>query len=230
MIRVVICEDMQEISDSLKAAINRQEDMTVVGTAETTGDSIRLALEEKPDVILLDIEMDERDSGIKIAASVSQNLPDTKIIILTIHNNDDMIADAYQNGAVDYLLKDASAEEICNSIYKVWNNEEFLGKTISCVLKKKLAESGRQKISLVFMINHLSKLTSTEMMILQMLYEKKNRKTIAKEKFMSEETVKVHIRHILKKLGFSTTMEMVTFLRKLGILDYFEKEGLDDVP
>lgn len=93
---------------------------------------------------------------------------------------------------------------------------------ISQVLKKKMAESTRQKKSLMFMINHLSKLTPTEMMILQMLYQKKNRKTIAKENYMAEDTVKVHIRHILKKLDFSTTMEMINFLKKLGVMELFQ--------
>lgn len=222
MIRVMICEDMKEISENLKTVIERQENMTVVGIADTTESSIRLAKELKPDVLLLDIQMDEADSGIKIAASVSEALPDTRMIVLTIHNNDDTIAEAYQNGAVDYLLKDATEEEICSSIRKVYQNEDFIGKMISQVLKKKMAESTRQKKSLIFMINHLSKLTPTEMMILQMLYQKKNRKTIAKENFMAEDTVKVHIRHILKKLDFSTTMEMINFLKKLGVMELFQ--------
>lgn len=222
MIRVMICEDMKEISENLKTVIERQENMTVVGIADTTETSIRLAKERKPDVMLLDIQMDEADSGIKIAASVSEALPDTRMIVLTIHNNDDTIAEAYQNGAVDYLLKDATEEEICSSICKVYQNEDFIGKMISQVLKKKMAESTRQKKSLMFMINHLSKLTPTEMMILQMLYQKKNRKTIAKENYMAEDTVKVHIRHILKKLDFSTTMEMINFLKKLGVMELFQ--------
>lgn len=202
MIRVMICEDMKEISDSLKAVIEKQEDMTVVGIADTTESSICMARKVKPDIILLDIQMDEADSGIQIAEEVSASLPDTRMIVLTIHNNDDIIAEAYQNGAVDYLLKDATEEEICGSIYKVYQNEDFLGKTISGVLKKKVLESKRQKLSLLYVINHLSKLTPTELMILQMLYRKKNRKTIAKEKYMAEETVKVHIRHILKNWDF----------------------------
>lgn len=222
MIRVMICEDMKEISENLKTVIERQENMTVVGIADTTETSIRLAKERKPDVMLLDIQMDEADSGIKIAASVSEALPDTRMIVLTIYNNDDTIAEAYQNGAVDYLLKDATEEEICSSICKVYQNEDFIGKMISQVLKKKMAESTRQKKSLMFMINHLSKLTPTEMMILQMLYQKKNRKTIAKENYMAEDTVKVHIRHILKKLDFSTTMEMINFLKKLGVMELFQ--------
>lgn len=198
----MICEDMKEISDSLKAVIEKQEDMTVVGIADTTESSICMARKVKPDIILLDIQMDEADSGIQIAEEVSASLPDTRMIVLTIHNNDDIIAEAYQNGAVDYLLKDATEEEICGSIYKVYQNEDFLGKTISGVLKKKVLESKRQKLSLLYVINHLSKLTPTELMILQMLYRKKNRKTIAKEKYMAEETVKVHIRHILKNWDF----------------------------
>lgn len=125
MIRVMICEDMKEISENLKTVIERQENMTVVGIADTTETSIRLAKERKPDVMLLDIQMDEADSGIKIAASVSEALPDTRMIVLTIHNNDDTIAEAYQNGAVDYLLKDATEEEICSSICKVYQNEDF---------------------------------------------------------------------------------------------------------
>ena len=223
MISVMICDDIKEIRDNLKQMIDSQEDMKVVSMAETAEEAIRFAEENRPDVILMDVQMDEVDSGILATDAITNSLPDTRVIMLTVHNNDDTIADAYRVGAVDYILKDAPRDEVCDSIRKVYQNEEFLGKLIAKVLRDKLSKTQKQEISILYLINHLFALTPTEMMILKLLYQKKTRKMIAKEKFMSEETVKIHIRHILRKLDFNTTSEMVSNLRHMGVMEYFEE-------
>ena len=226
MISVMICDDIKEIRDNLKQMIDSQEDMKVVSMAETAEEAIRSAREKRPDVILMDVQMDEVNSGILATHAITNSLPHTRVIMLTVHNNDDLIADAYRVGAVDYILKDATRDDVCDSIRKVYQNEEFLGKLIAKVLRDKMSKMQKQEISILYLINHLFALTPTEMMILKLLYQKKTRKMIAKEKFISEETVKIHIRHILRKLDFNTTSEMVSNLRHLGVMEYFEeREG-----
>ena len=226
MISVMICDDIKEIRDNLKQMIDSQEDMKVVSMAETAEEAIRSAREKRPDVILMDVQMDEVNSGILATHAITNSLPHTRVIMLTVHNNDDLIADAYRVGAVDYILKDATRDDVCDSIRKVYQNEEFLGKLIAKVLRDKMSKMQKQEISILYLINHLFALTPTEMMILKLLYQKKTRKMIAKEKFISEETVKIHIRHILRKLDFNTTSEMVSNLRHMGVMKYFEeREG-----
>ena len=226
MISVMICDDIKEIRDNLKQMIDSQEDMKVVSMAETAEEAIRSAREKRPDVILMDVQMDEVNSGILATHAITNSLPHTRVIMLTVHNNDDLIADAYRVGAVDYILKDATRDDVCDSIRKVYQNEEFLGKLIAKVLRDKMSKMQKQEISILYLINHLFALTPTEMMILKLLYQKKTRKMIAKEKFISEETVKIHIRHILRKLDFNTTSEMVSNLRHMGVMEYFEeREG-----
>ena len=226
MISVMICDDIKEIRDNLKQMIDSQEDMKVVSMAETAEEAIRSAREKRPDVILMDVQMDEVNSGILATHAITNSLPHTRVIMLTVHNNDDIIADAYRVGAVDYILKDATRDAVCDSIRKVYQNEEFLGKLIAKVLRDKMSKMQKQEISILYLINHLFALTPTEMMILKLLYQKKTRKMIAKEKFISEETVKIHIRHILRKLDFNTTSEMVSNLRHMGVMEYFEeREG-----
>ena len=226
MISVMICDDIKEIRDNLKQMIDSQEDMKVVSMAETAEEAIRSAREKRPDVILMDVQMDEVNSGILATHAITNSLPHTRVIMLTVHNNDDLTADAYRVGAVDYILKDATRDDVCDSIRKVYQNEEFLGKLIAKVLRDKMSKMQKQEISILYLINHLFALTPTEMMILKLLYQKKTRKMIAKEKFISEETVKIHIRHILRKLDFNTTSEMVSNLRHMGVMEYFEeREG-----
>ena len=226
MISVMICDDIKEIRDNLKQMIDSQEDMKVVSMAETAEEAIRSAREKRPDVILMDVQMDEVNSGILATHAITNSLPHTRVIMLTVHNNDDLIADAYRVGAVDYILKDATRDDVCDSIRKVYQNEEFLGKLIAKVLRDKMSKMQKQEISILYLINHLFALTPTEMMILKLLYQKKTRKMIAKEKFISEETVKIHIRHVLRKLDFNTTSEMVSNLRHMGVMEYFEeREG-----
>ena len=226
MISVMICDDIKEIRDNLKQMIDSQEDMKVVSMAETAEEAIRSAREKRPDVILMDVQMDEVNSGILATHAITNSLPHTRVIMLTVHNNDDLIADAYRVGAVDYILKDATRDDVCDSIRKVYQNEEFLGKLIAKVLRDKMSKMQKQEISILYLINHLFALTPTEMMILKLLYQKKTRKMLAKEKFLSEETVNIHIRHILRKLDFNTTSEMVSNLRHMGVMEYFEeREG-----
>ncbi len=220
MIRVMVCDDLQDICDFLSEKINSQPDMEVVCTASCEQESIELAKKHKPDIILMDIQMDEYNSGVNATEKIMAALPKTKIIMLTIHRTDDLIVNSYIAGAVDYVLKDSPPEMIYNSIRSVYESSEFLGRTIANAVYHHMKSTTDLEPSINYMINHLSKLTPVEIEIVKLLYCKKNRREIAKEKGLSENTVKQHIWHILRKLDFDSTSEMTAFLRKLNIIEY----------
>ncbi len=227
MINVMICDDLEIILSHFQDIINSQNDMEVICTASSTAGAIETAKKYKPDVILMDIQMDESNSGIIASKEITQLLPNIKIIMLTIHSDDEKIIDAYMAGAVDYILKDSDPGKICSSIRKAYTSNEFLGSYISTTLKKKVLKSREQEISLLYLINYLSKLTPTEVKILKLLYHEKKRRKIATDEHMSEETVKLHIRHILRKLNFKTSSEMIAYLKKIGVMEFFLSDNED---
>ena len=112
MIKVMICDDLPKIFELFSEVVDCQEDMQVVCGATSTEEAVKLALIHKPDVILMDIEMDEKDSGIIATKRIMEQLPQTKVIMLTIHQSEDIIIDAYLAGAVYYIVKDANKEKM----------------------------------------------------------------------------------------------------------------------
>lgn len=220
MINVMVCDDIEEICRHFCDIIDAQEDMTVVCTAHSRKEAVDTALKYKPDIILMDIQMDSMDAGISATAEICDTLESTKIIMLTIHNNSDMIVDAYLANAVDYIIKSSDPETICTSIRKAFNNENYIGAMINDTLKKNMKYSKKQITSLLYMINHISTLTPMELRILKHLCRNTKRAKIAELEFISENTLKLHIKHILRKLDFSTCREMTKFLNELNVMEY----------
>ena len=223
MIKVMICDDIDDIRDYYRGIIRTQDDMQVVAEAAAMEEAVEKALIHKPDIILMDVQMEEERSGIVATERIMQLLPETKVIVVTVHNDDDLVVDAYMAGAVDYMVKGSNAEEVCAVIRKTYATEDFLGVRIAVALKACIKKARRQEKSMLYLINNMIRLTTTEKIILEQLYQKKKRRKIAEENFMSEETVKIHIRHILRKLEFDSTDEMIRELEKMGVMEIWEK-------
>lgn len=115
-IKVLIAEDMEPIRRKYVKIINASEDLEVVSDVESGEEAVKQAKERKPDVILMDIEMETPDAGIRATQRILQDNPDVRIIILTVYEEDELIFTAFQLGVCDYILKNASQEEIIKSI------------------------------------------------------------------------------------------------------------------
>lgn len=221
MIKVMICDDLVNIQTYFSSIIDNEPDMEVVCTSSSKDEAIRCAIEHQPDIILMDIQMDTKNAGIEATKEIIKFLPNTKVIVLTIHTDDDLIVEAYLAGAVDYLTKESNPETLCQAIRKVYENNNFIGPLIANTVKNNIKKS---QASILYMTTHFFKLTQAEKEILWLLYQKYSRKKIAEMRFLSEETVKIHIKHILRKLNFSNTVEMLDFLREIGIMELLEKQ------
>lgn len=227
MINVMVCDDIEEMCEHFCSIINSQEDMTVICRAHSHKEAVSLALKHKPDIILMDVQMDSDNAGILAAEEICKTLTETKIIMLTIHNDSDMIVDAYLANAVDYIIKSSDSDTICSSVRKAYSNENYIGTLINDTLKNNVNYSKKQVTSLLYMINHISMLTPMELRILKHLCHNTKRTKIAELEFISENTLKLHIKHILRKLDFGTCREMTNFLNELNIMDYI---GNTDIP
>ncbi len=222
----MLCDDIKSIRDFFEKTIRTQEDMEVVYAASSGKEAVDYlaGTEELPDIILMDIQMEDEKAGITATRQIHERYPKIKILMLTIHENDDLLIEAYLAGAVDYIVKDVSPEIICSTLRNAYENENFIGTIIREKTREKLDKDKMMEAGMVFVINKMSKLTNSEWRILQQLYEGKKRKEIAKTEFLSEETVKLHIRHILRKLEFSSSREMTEFLKKSKLLEYYNGE------
>ena len=219
----MVCDDLINIQNHFSNIVNSREDMSVVCTASTKDEAIELAIQHTPDIILMDIQMDTKTAGIEATKQIIKTLPSTKVIILTIHSDDTLIVEAYLAGAVDYIMKESDPETLCNTIRRAYNNNNFIGPLIATTIKNNIKKSQE---SILYMTTHFFKLTQSEKEILWLLYQKYPRKKIAEMRFLSEETVKIHIKHILRKLNFTNTAEMMVFLQEIGIMELLEKQQL----
>lgn len=222
MIRVLICEDMEEIENYMAASISADPEIDVAGMAKSGAEAVALAEELKPDVILMDIEMESETAGIIATEKIVKKNPGVKVIMLTVHNDDDLIISAYYAGAVDFIIKMSSPNEIIDRIKTVYNMEWFVGPLIT---KKVMSEYNKLKLnqeSIRFFINGFSNLTRTEREILKLLYMGYNKPQISEMRTIEFSTTVSHVKHIKKKLNFKSTKELVGFLKKIKIFEEFD--------
>ena len=222
MIRVLICDDMEEIRNYMAASLSTDDEIDIVATAASGAEAVRLADELKPDIILMDIQMESETSGIAATEKIVQGNPAVKVIILTIHNDDALIMSAYHAGAVDYMIKMSSAEEIIDHIKTVYSMDCFIGPLITRRLSEEYDKLKFKQQSLLFFINGFSNLTKIEREILKLLYMGYSKTQISKMRTIEHSTVVSHVKHIRKKLEFGSTKEMVNFLKKIRFYEEFD--------
>lgn len=223
-IRIAVCDDVEQITNYFVRLINSQEDMEIVGTACDEKGIVVLAEKTLPDIVLMDIQMDTEKAGIEAIKQIHEKNPDIKIIIITIHAEDDYIFEAYAAGAVDYILKTESKEEICKSIRRVYDNVEFVRPYIAKRLVSGFMETHRMKQSFMYLLSIMTNLTNTEMDILKAAYFGQSRKEIANERCVELNTIKYHVSNILKKLHYKSFKQLLHDMRELQLFENFFKD------
>ncbi|MFC7395421.1 response regulator [Scopulibacillus cellulosilyticus] len=192
MIRVLLVDDHEMVRIGLSAYLESQKDIEIVGEASDGEKGIRLAIEKKPDVILMDLVMDGVD-GVEATREICKALTDPKIIILTSFIDDDKVYPVIEAGALSYLLKTSKASEIADAIRAAMKGESVLEAKVTGKVLSKMRHSEQPK-------PHES-LTSREFEILRLIADGKSNQEIADELFIAVKTVKTHITNILSKLG-----------------------------
>ncbi len=194
----------------------RKPGIEIIGEASDGAEAIRRAEELLPDVVLMDIRMPRR-SGIEACTAIKDVAPSTKIVILTISDEESDLYEAVRAGANGYLLKDVPGEEIAAGIRAVAGGQSLISPSMA---SKLLTEFGamikraeeRQQLP-------VPRLTDREMEVLRLVARGMANRDIAKELFISENTVKNHVRNILEKLQLHSRMEAVVYAVREKILD-----------
>ena len=219
-IKIIIFDDSEEIRDYFENIINEQSNMEIVGSFDCGKNAVEVVKSLQPDVVLMDIQMETEDAGIKATEQINQFCPGVKIIMLTVHCTENFIIDSYVAGAVDYIDKMSEKNVLLESINNVYKNDKFIGNVITEKLKILAKNRQEQKKSILFLINNYSKLSVSELEVLRLLCQGYSRREISKIKQREYSTIKTQIRSILMKLEFSSTKELLNFFEENGLFSY----------
>ncbi|WP_318151938.1 response regulator transcription factor [Nocardioides cavernae] len=189
-------------------------DIEVVGEAADGITATELAITTAPDVILLDVRMPRR-TGVEACRAIKEAVPATKIIMLTVSDEEADLYESVKNGAAGYLLKDSSIEEVAQAI-RVVNEGQSL---ISPSMAVKLIDEFKQMSKPEREQGPALRLTERELEVLRLVAKGLNNREVAKELFISENTVKNHVRNILEKLQLHSRMEAVMYAMREKLLD-----------
>ena len=208
LIRILLAEDQTLMRQGLKTILELESDLRVVGEAEDGKSAVRLALQLRPDIILMDVQMPEMN-GVEATKAICQAWPEARIIILTTFDRDDYVFQGVRAGAVGYLLKDREAQQLIETVRRAHGGEVFIQPEIaSRTLRAALHSSGQL----------IEPLSERELEVLVMLAQGIPNKLIADRLHLAEGTVKNHVSNILGKLQAQNRTEAADIARRRGLL------------
>jgi len=213
MIRVLIVDDMETFRERFREVLSNDPAVEVVGLAASGEEAVGMALAQRPDVILMDVIMEHDRAGIAAAMRICAALSNVKIVMSTVLEDDETVFNAFQIGAVDYLLKNAQPSEILAAVKSAYVDESVLSPLIARKLRKEFAHLRGNQDSIRLILHIVRVLTQVELDILLLLCEGKNRNEISHIRCIELSTVKTHIGSILKKLEMKTSSDIVTILK-----------------
>jgi len=202
---IMLVDDHPLLRKGLKQLIAMEDDMTVVAEASNGPDALLLAVEHDPDLIVLDLNMHGMD-GIETLKRLRDSGVTSRIIMLTVSDADDDVVAAITNGADGYLLKDMEPEMLLEQIHRAVTGKMVLSEAITEILATALRQPTQSATS------QLSTLTNREHEILSLIAKGMSNKVIARELDISDGTVKVHVKHLLKKLGLRSRVEAAVWM------------------
>lgn len=223
MIKIAIIDDMIDILDYFTVALSHESDIEIVGSATNSNDGVRLVLEKRPDVVLMDIQMEHKEAGIEAIAKIKKEWNEAKVIVLTIHDDDEQLYNAFAAGAVEYILKTASIGEILSSVRAVYLDNLSLRPDISQKLLKEFSRIKSYHNSMLHMVSILSKLSNSEYEVLCAIRNGDSYRKIAKDRCVEEVTIRTQVSRILKKIGFPTMKVAIEKLEELNLFDAIGK-------
>jgi two-component system response regulator NreC len=212
-IRILLADDHTVVRDGLRALLERQPDMTVVAEAADGRDSVRLAEEQSPDVVVMDITMPNMN-GIEATRRILAANPRTAVVILSMHQDESYVLRSLKAGAKGYLLKDSLRSDIVDAIRAVSQGRSFLTRKISRIMKEDyVRQMERRGVE-----DSYDLLTDREREILQLVAEGKANKEVAGLLNIGLTTVETHRTHILQKLGLHSVPELILYAVRKNII------------
>jgi DNA-binding NarL/FixJ family response regulator len=215
-LKVLIVDDHALFRRGLQMVLEQESDIDVVGEAADGHEAVEKAQELMPDVVLMDVRMPKR-TGIEATQEIRDLLPHAKILMLTISDEEADLYDAIKAGASGYLLKEISIEEVADAIRSVWAGQSRISPSMASKLLTEFAAMSKRTDEKRQV--PAPRLTDREMEVLSLVAEGLNNREIGQRLFISENTVKNHIRNILEKLHLHSRMEAVVYAVREKLLE-----------
>ena len=214
--RVIIIDDHPLFREGLKTIISRDDQFKVVGEAGSGHEGFGIAKRLKPDLVVVDISLPDQ-SGIQLTRDLRQLLSETKILIVSMHSKIDYIAEAFQAGATGYVVKESASERLLQGLKSVAKGDYYLDSSVSHAVVENLMKSPLKAAKITDA--DYATLTPREQEVMRLLAEGLSSKTVAEKLFISPKTVENHRANIMNKLGLHSTIELVRYAAKLGLID-----------
>jgi DNA-binding NarL/FixJ family response regulator len=213
-IRVLVVDDQELFRRGITMLLAAEPGILVVGEAGDGLEGTSLAVSTTPDVVLLDVRMPKR-TGIEACLAIKEAVPSAKIVMLTVSDEEADLYEAVKSGASGYLLKDSSIEEVAQAVRVVADGQSLISPSMAVKLIdefKQMSKPERENVPGF-------RLTERELEVLRLVARGMNNREIAKQLFISENTVKNHVRNILEKLQLHSRMEAVMYAVREKILE-----------
>jgi DNA-binding NarL/FixJ family response regulator len=212
-IKILIADDHSMIREGLKQLIELEDDIQVVSQAGDGLEALEGICAYNPDVVLLDINMPNMN-GLQVLQEIKRRDIDTKVLVLTIHNEVEYLYKAVEIGVQGYVLKDSESDVLISAIRAINNGDSYIQPNMASLLFRKMNSKDNTN-------NNIDDLTRREIEVLKLITEGLLNKEIAYSLSISEKTVKNHVSNIFKKINVSDRTQAAVYAIKKNIVDIF---------
>jgi DNA-binding NarL/FixJ family response regulator len=212
-IRILLADDHRILREGLRSLLMQQPDIAVVGEACDGEQAVALALELKPDLVIMDVVMAGMD-GVAATRRIRAECPDARVIALSMHSDRRFVSEMVRAGALGYLVKDSAFEELHQAVRAVMENRPYLSASITSTLVEDFVRQASTERS---PLSPLQMLTSREQEVLRLLADGKRVKEIAHLLHVSVKTVESHRQNIMDKLEIHSTIELTRYALREGL-------------
>ena len=211
MISIILVDDHAIMRDGLRHLLDQESDIEVVGEADNGREAVKLALEKKPDIVIMDVAMQDMN-GIEATRQIKSENPKIKVIALSMHSERQIVVGIFRAGASGYLLKDSSSLELVEAIRTIHLGRKYLSEKISDIVLQEISDIKKDTGEI-----GVDVLTNRECEILQLISEGNSTKKIADILFISPKTVESHRANIMDKLDIHNIPELTKYAIRAGL-------------
>lgn len=213
-VRILLVDDHEVVRLGLKSLIERHPGFEVVAEAATEHEAVQKAIAHKPQIVLMDIRL-AGGNGIQACEQIMEQLPETKIIMLTSYAEDEMLFAAIRAGAAGYVLKQVGSQDVVRAIEAAARGEAMLDSSLTQKVFSEMRRAIQKEEAAAF-----TELTTQERQVLAAIAEGKTNREIAQALFLSEGTVRNYVSSVLSKLGVSNRAEAAAYAIQHHLKDY----------
>jgi NarL family two-component system response regulator LiaR len=211
-IQVLLVDDHKIVRQGVRAFLHTLSDIKVIAEADSGAAAVKAVEKQRPDVVLMDLEMPGEMDGIAATRQIRKLHPQTQVIVVTSHHQDEYIFPAVRAGAISYLLKDVEPDELADAIRKAAQGEAVLDSRVASRIMKELQGIRNDEV------NPFTELSDREFEVLRLIAAGKSNAEIAATLVIGESTVKTHIGNLLKKLHLDDRTQAAVYAWKEGIV------------